>query len=48
MVSLFFSTYFLVDQYNHTFSFAASIMVSYKFPLIVKQFKVFSRSNKLR
>ena len=29
------------------FSFVASIMVSYKFRIIIKQFKVFSRRKKL-
>ena len=41
------STYCLMDQYNHYLSFVASIMVSYKFPIIIKQFKVFSPIQEL-
>ena len=40
-VSLVFSIYCLMDQYNHHFSFVAEIMVSYKFAAIILQLKVF-------
>ena len=36
---LCFLIFFLMDEYNHNFSFVASIMVSYKFSFIIKQFK---------
>ena len=32
-------SFFLMDQYGHDFSFVASIMDSYEFPIIIKQFK---------